>query len=165
MRVQNIHSELKKCISEITDCTLTEFNLACEMMMFDFGQYIIHSSCLTRIVKNNDILFTTLDYQTWDGENCRNNDEWFFKDKFCDQIVGGRVVSAEINQLNDVKIQLDNGVLIEIFIANGYNHYDDETEQFRLIKKNPDYRQNIDDRSEFSVFHIVVNSKTIEKEE
>lgn len=141
---------MKNIISEIENCILKSFNLACEMMVFDFGECIIHSQCLTRIIKNNDILFTTLDYQQWDGKESKNNDEWFFKEIYCNEIVGGRVLSVEISPLNDVKIIMDNGISIEMYVSNGYNHYDYEAEQYRLMKKSPDV-------------HIVVNSKSVEE--
>ena len=54
---------------------LDAINLACEMMMFSFENYEFHTQCLTRIICENDILVTTLDYQSWDGEVEDNNDE------------------------------------------------------------------------------------------
>ncbi len=155
--------EIKNSVSEIENCILKSFNLACEMMVFNFGECIIHSMCLTRIIKNNDILFTTLDYQNWDGEESKNNDEWYFKEIYCNEIVGGRVLSVEISPLNDLKIVMDNGISIEMYVSNGYNHYDDESEQWRLIKRNPDYKPS-PDKKHFSLFHIVVNSKSVEKQ-
>lgn len=65
------------------------------MLMFHFGNYALHTQCLTRIVKNNDILVTTQDYQSWDGEESENNDEWHNLDKFEPVIVGGKVTSVE----------------------------------------------------------------------
>ncbi|MCM1083204.1 MAG: hypothetical protein NC393_12665 [Clostridium sp.] len=163
MEIKMYRGELNKCMSELKDLRLVSFNLACEMMIFDFEKYAIHSQCLTRIIKNDDILFTTLDYQNWDEENDKNNDEWFFKDKYCDEIVGGCVVSVELNALNDVKIVLDNTVTIEMFISNGYYHYAEENEQWRLIKLNPEYKKDMLPKMDVSLFHLVVNNKMIEK--
>ncbi|MBP1546340.1 MAG: hypothetical protein J6A37_07060 [Oscillospiraceae bacterium] len=154
-------AELMKCLSEIIGCKLTGFSLACEMMMFDFNKYVIHSQCLTRVVKNGDILFTTLDYQSWDGNVGSNNDLCFFKDKYCNEIIGGSVLSAELLTVNDLKVVLDNKITIELFISNGYHHYDGENEQWRLIKKNPEHNPSRNGK-EFSLFHIVVNNKSIE---
>ena len=154
-------AELIKCLSEIIGCKLIGFSLACEMMMFDFDKYAIHSQCLTRVVKNGDILFTTHDYQSWDGNIDTNNDLWFFKDKYCNDIIGGSVLEAELLTVNDLKIVMDNGITIELFISNGYHHYDDENEQWRLIKKYPEYISS-HSRKGFSLYHIVVNNKSIE---
>lgn len=154
-------SELKNILSEIIGCKLVGFSLACEMMMFDFEKYVIHSQCLTRIIKKGNILFTTLDYQNWDGKDDTNNDLWFFKDKYCNEIKGGGVLSVELLPINDLKIILDNGITIEFFISNGYHHYDEENEQWRLIKKDPDYTPSNNEKG-FSLFHVVVNNKSIE---
>ena len=54
---------------------------ACQMIMLDFGKDAIHCQALTRISKNDDILFTTFDYQTWDQKESENNDEYYFFEK------------------------------------------------------------------------------------
>lgn len=113
---------------------LDALHLACEMMMFSFERYQIHAQCLTRIIKDHDILVTTQDYQNWDGEDEKNNDEWFFVDRYRDEIIGGTVVSLQISPVNDVKILLDNGVEIELFIENGYHHYGEKNEQWVFFK-------------------------------
>lgn len=154
-------SELKNCLTEIIGCKLVYFSLVCEMMLFDFEKYEIHSQCLTRIIKNGDILFTTLDYQNWDEKDDTNNDLWFFKDKYCNEIIGGVVLSVKLLPINDLIIVLDNGITIEFFISNGYHHYNEEKEQWRLMKINPDYSQSNDEEF-FSLFHVVVNNKSIE---
>lgn len=128
--------ELSDIISLIKGKQLDDLNLACEMMLFSFGEYEIHAQGFARIVKDNDIITTTLDYQSWDGENDKNNDEWHFAAQYKDVIVGGAVVSVEVSPVNDVKILLDNGTAIELFIANGHNHYAEENEQWVLFKRN-----------------------------
>ena len=67
---------LQKHFEVIIGKQFTDLHLACEMMMFTFGEYALHTQCLTRIIHENDILVTTLDYQNWDGEVDTNNDEW-----------------------------------------------------------------------------------------
>ena len=80
-----------------------KLNLACEMMMFDFGDLKLHTQGLTRIVKDSDILTTTLDYQNWDGADDTHNDEWYFVERFRDAIVGGVVTSITVyNKAIDV---------------------------------------------------------------
>ncbi|MDO4168912.1 MAG: hypothetical protein Q4D45_03340 [Lachnospiraceae bacterium] len=145
-------SEVSNFIQKIVGNKLLKLYNACEMMIFDFGDYQLHASCLTRVSKKNDILVTTLDYQNWDGKIDTNNDEWFFVKKYQHEIVGGTVLLAELSSMKDLKIMLDNDITIELYISNGYNHYDDEVEQWRLIKK----------IGEESTIHLVVNSKTID---
>ena len=113
---------------------LSKLNLACEMMMFEFEGYALHTQSLTRIIKDNDILVTTGDYQNWDGECEENNDEWYFVGKYRDAILDGRVCSVEVNRVNDLRIELDNGILIEVLISNGYSHFDEEKEQWRFFE-------------------------------
>lgn len=128
------YCELKTVITKIIGLNLTHISFACEMMSLGFEQYTIHAQCLTRIVKNNDILVTTLDYQSWDGEHEENNDEWYNCDKYRTEIEGGKVLSVEVNPLYDLTITLDNDITIQILIQNSYAHYDEEFEQYRFFE-------------------------------
>lgn len=121
-------------IKKIVGLKLDAIRYACEMLMFDFEQYALHCQCFTRVIKNGDILLTTLDYQSWDGEHSENNDEYYNLDRFRTEIEGGRVLSVEVNQLNDLIITLDNNITIQILIQNSYAHYDEENEQYRFFE-------------------------------
>ena len=127
-------ANLKEHLQAIVGKQLDALNMACEMMMFSFEKYALHAQCLTRIICENDILVTTLDYQSWDGEAEENNDERYFAEQNRDRIVGGMVTSVNVNALHDVVIILDNGIRIELFIKNGYYHFDDEREQWVFFK-------------------------------
>ena len=127
-------AKLNEHLQVIVGTQLVALNMACEMMMFSFEKYELHTQCLTRIICDNDILVTTLDYQSWDGETEENNDEWYFVEQNRDKIVGGTVTSVKVNTLHDVTIVLDNGINIELFVKNGYHHYDDEQEQWVFFK-------------------------------
>ena len=126
--------KLKEHLQAIVGKQLDSLNLACEMMMFNFENYALHTQCLTRIICEKDILVTTLDYNNWDGEVENNNDEWYFVEQYKSKIVGGIVTSVEINPLHDVVIIMDNGIRIELFVKNGYHHFDDEIEQWVFFK-------------------------------
>ena len=155
------NSEFKKIVSKIIGLHLTNVHLACEMMLFNFEQYSLHTQCLTRIIKNNDILVTTLDYQSWDGESSENNDEWFNLEKCKPEIEGGEVLDVKLSPLNDLIITLNNGITIEIFIQNSYAHFDDEHEQYRFFEYGTD-----DEPEEEKDLrpHYVVYSKHIDLE-
>ena len=127
-------AKLTKHLQIIVGKRLDAINLACEMMMFSFGEYELHTQCLTRIICENDVLVTTLDYQSWDGETEENNDEWYFVEQNRDKIVGGTVTSVNVNALHDITIVLDNSISIELFVKNGYQHFDDEQEQWVFFK-------------------------------
>ena len=128
-------ADLQSRVDVIRGKRLEELGLACEMMTFGFEEYALHAQGLTRIIKGNDILATTGDYQSWDGECSRNNDEWYFVEKYREEIVGGKVLSVEVNRIHDVRIELDNGVVIEVFVSNGYCHFGEESEQWRFFEK------------------------------
>ena len=128
-------TELKKYLQAIIGKQLDMLNLACEMMMFSFENYALHAQCLTRIICENDILVTTLDYQSWDGEKEDNNDEWYFVEQHRSKVIGGIVTSVNVTPLHDVVIFLDNGIRIELFVKNGYHHFDDEHEQWVFFKR------------------------------
>jgi len=144
-------AKLKEHLQTIVGKQLDSLNLACEMMMFSFGKYALHAQCLTRIICENDILVTTLDYQNWDGEAEDNNDEWYFVEQYRAKIVGGIVTSVNVTPLHDVVIILDNGIRIELFVKNGYHHFDDEHEQWVFFK-----------RHDRSYPFITVYSKTVD---
>ncbi|MGN0824475.1 MAG: hypothetical protein ACI4MB_05340 [Candidatus Coproplasma sp.] len=147
----NHQVSLNKYLNEILGKKLESLNLACEMMMFNFGEYALHASCLTRIIQEKDILVTTLDYQSWDGEVDTNNDERYFVEKYKDKIVGGIVTSVSVTPLNDVEIVMDNGVRIELFIKNGNHHFEDEQEQWAFFKV-----------GDYSYPYITVCNKTVD---
>jgi len=144
-------ANLTEYLQAIVGKRLDAINLACEMMMFSFGKYALHAQCLTRIICENDILVTTLDYQNWDGEAEDNNDEWYFVEQYRAKIVGGIVTSVNVTPLHDVVIILDNGIRIELFVKNGYHHFDDEHEQWVFFK-----------RHDRSYPFITVYSKTVD---
>ena len=127
-------ARLEEHLQTIIGKQLDALNMACEMMMFSFEKYELHTQCLTRIICDNDILVTTLDYQSWDGETEKNNDEWYFVEQNRGKIVGGTVTSVNVNALHDITIVLDNGISIELFVKNGYHHFDDEQEQWVFFK-------------------------------
>ena len=126
---------LMEHLQTIVGKRLDAINLACEMMVFSFEKYELHAQCLARIVCQNNILVTTLDYQSWDGEVEGNNDEWYFVEQNRAKIVGGVVTSVTVNALHDAAIVLDNGTKIELFIKNGNYHFDDEQEQWVFFKR------------------------------
>ena len=130
------HNKLVEHLQIIVGKQLNAINLACEMMMFSFEAFALHAQCLTRIVCEDDILVTTLDYQSWDGEDESNNDEWYFVEQYRNKIVGGKVISVDVNSVHDVVIILDNGVKIELFVKNGYHHFDEEHAQWDFFKRN-----------------------------
>ncbi len=132
-------STLNEHLQSIVGKKLDALSLACEMMVFSFEDYALHSLCLTRIILKKDILVTTLDYQSWDGEVDTNNDERYFVEKYRDQIVGGSVKSVSVSSLYDVEIIMDNGVRIELYIKNGYHHFDDEKEQWVFFSDDHTY--------------------------
>ena len=130
-----MNKKLQKYINNIIGLKLEEINLACEIIMLNFGNYKIHFQSFTRVIKNNDILLTTLDYQSWDKKEDKNNDEWYFLEKYKKEILNGIVIDVSLTKTNDLTIVFDNGITIETYISNGYSHYEEEQEQWRLILK------------------------------
>lgn len=157
------YSELQNLIAKTVGLRLTVIGYACNMPMFNFENddvsYALHAQCLTRITRNDDVLVTTHDYQSWDGEREENNDFLYNLKRFKPQIEGGVVVSVEVNSLFDVVIKLDNGVIIQVLIDNGYSHYDEESEQYRFFELTPDDEESDEDNLPP---HYVVYGKHIE---
>ncbi len=114
-----------------------------EILNFSFEDLALHAMGCSRIIKNNDILVTTIDYQSWDEIESTNNDEWFNMKRFNCEIVGGTVISVEVSALNDLRIELDNGVTVECLIANAYPHFEEELEQWVLFEPTKDHNGKI----------------------
>ena len=148
--VEKLHNYL----DQLVGIKLKDIKLACQMIILDFGNIGIHCQQFTRVSKNDDILFTTLDYQSWDEKVDTNNDEKYFFDKYRNEIIGGGVARIIYNKFNDLTIIFDNGVVIEIFVSNGYNHFVDEIEHWRLLI----------DPSDDDSKHIVIYNKKVEME-
>lgn len=148
--VEKLHNYL----DQLVGIKLKDIKLACQMIILDFGNIGIHCQQFTRVSKNDDILFTTFDYQSWDEKVDTNNDEKYFFDKYRNEIIGGGVARIIYNKFNDVTIIFDNGVVIEIFVSNGYNHFVDEIENWRLLI----------DTSDDDSKHIVIYNKKVEME-
>ena len=132
----NYQQHLQNLLNIIVGKKLNDLMPILEVMSFGFEDYALHTLGLTRIIKDNDILVTTLDYQNWDGEEELNNDEHYFIKKFNDQIVGGVVTSVKVSPLYDLEIEMDNGVRIEVYVQNGYNHFDEENSQWLFFRVN-----------------------------
>ena len=105
-----------------------------ELLDFDFAPLTLHALGCSRIIKNSDILVTTLDYQSWDLSESTHNDEWFNLKKFHAEIIGSTVISVQLSPWNDLRVELDNGVVIECLIANSCPHYGEEQEQWILFE-------------------------------
>ena len=95
MNLQN----LKEYLQILVGKTLEDVNLACEMIMFTFGNVDIHAQCFTRIIYKNNVLLTTLDYQNWDGVTDTNNDEWFNLSQNKDKLVG--CIFTQVSDVED----------------------------------------------------------------
>lgn len=89
--------------------------------------------------QTNDILITTPDDQSWDQSESTNNDKSFNMRTFRSEIVGGTVISVEISPWHDLRIGLDNGVIIECLISNACPHYEEEPEQWVLFDPSKDH--------------------------
>ena len=142
---------MKNYLDSLTGKFLDSLNLACEMMMFTFGNIAIHSQCFTRIMLKEQVLLTTLDYQNWDGENDENNDEWYNLSLYKNLITNNRVTKTLLTSTNDVFIWLENDIAIQMFISNGSSYYGEDREQWRIF--------DIDNKESP---HVVVYSNSIQ---
>lgn len=144
---KNINEYLETFIGK----ELLDINLVCEMMCFNFGEMHFHAQGFTRVLQNDEILVTTLDYQHWDEKDDKNNDEWINMAQFKKVILNNRIERFELMPINDIFIYLENGICVQSFNRNGPLHFGDCDEQWRFLIKN-----NEND------IHIVAQGKTIE---
>ena len=149
MNIEKINDYLK----ELDGRNLDDLHLACEMMMFCFGDISIHSQCFTRIIRGGKILLTTSDYQNRDGEDEKHNDQWYNLARHIDLIINKKVIKTQLTDTNDLLIWLENDVCIQMFISYSRPHYGDDREQWRIFRQG-----NVD------VPHTVVYSQTVQDE-
>ena len=123
-----------------------------EMLDFQFDALTLHAMGCSRILRQGEILVTVPDYQSWDGLENAHNDEWFNLKRFQSELIGGRVLSADLYPWRDLRIALDNGVWIECLIANAHPHYGEELEQWVLFEPS-------EDRSGSGAFLTVFNQR------
>lgn len=129
-----MEDNIKEFVYGLNGTKLEGIYLAADMLEFCFDNAMnLHAQGFCRVIRDSDVLITTHDYQSWDGENDTNNDEWFNTQKYKDELIGGVVKSVEISPVNDLKVALDNGVTIECIIWNAYPHYEEELEQWVLF--------------------------------
>lgn len=130
--MENIEKEF---VYGLKDSKLEGIYLAANMLRFCFDNSLhLHVNGFCRVIKNSDLLITTHDYDSWDGEESTHNDEWVNVKAYKDELIGGKVTAVELNPINDLKVTLDNGVTIECLIENAYPHYEDEMEQWVLFE-------------------------------
>ena len=82
-------------------------HFCCEADILDFGfsgGFVLHAMGCSRVVQDNDILVTTIDYLSWDEKESTNNDEWYNMSCFRDRVIGGTAVSVLVSPLNDLKV-------------------------------------------------------------
>jgi len=129
-----MEQEVVQFVNLLMGKKLTHFCCEAEILDFDFSPLVLHALGHSRVIKNEDILVTTLDYQSWDLSESTHNDEWFNMKRFSSEIIGGTVISVEVSPWHDLRVELDNGVVIECLIANAYPHYAKEYEQWVLFE-------------------------------
>ena len=132
-------NKLIQFVNSLTGRKLVHFCCEAEILDFDFDSLVLHAMGCSRVIKNNDILVTVPDYQSWDQSEDTHNDEWYNMERFWSEIVGGTVISVELTPWNDLRVKLDNGVTIECLIANAYPHYEKEQEQWVLFEHTEDH--------------------------
>ena len=146
-------NKIKEFINLWVGKQVESMHCSCEILDFGFtGDLVLHGMGLSRVFLNDDLVITTIDYNSWDQKVSENNDEWYNTDKYKGQIIGGKVTNIEINKHNDLLIELDNGVRIECYIANAYPHYEEECEQWVLFEHTDDHSGRF----------LIASNKTIE---
>ena len=128
---------IKQYIDSLLGQKLLDITCEADLLDIGFENRILHisSQALGRVLKNNKILVTTLDYQSWDEKESVNNDEWYNVDRYRQDIVGGIVISVKKSRCGDLFIKMSNGIRIEVLIGGGEHHYGDHDEQWVLFDK------------------------------
>lgn len=135
-----MNNEIQLFLQQLNSRHVVFFGCEADILEFIFeGDLVLHAMGFSRVINGNDILVTTHDYQSWDEKDSTHNDEWVNAAVFNNKVVGGLVISAMINEVHDLKITLDNGIVIECMVANSYPNYSDEKEQWLLFEHTNDH--------------------------
>ena len=121
-------------IYELVGQTMSDLGAHYEILTLRFGEYEIHVSCFARILHDGKILFTTQDYQSWDGNDYKHNDMYLNIAKYGETLIGQKVRSVEVSPINDLFIVLDNDTRIEIYSSDGRHRLSEESEQWFFYK-------------------------------
>ena len=134
------NNDFQSFLYQLNGRRLVSFRCEADILEFIFeGNFVLHAMGFSRVINGNDILVTTHDYQSWDELDSTHNDEWVNAAAFREKIVGGLVLSVLINEVHDLKITLDNGIVVECMVANSYPHHSDEKEQWLLFEHTRDH--------------------------
>ncbi len=134
------NNDFQSFLYQLNGRRLVSFGCEADILEFIFeGNFVLHAMGFSRVINGNDILVTTHDYQSWDELDSTHNDEWVNAAAFREKIVGGLVLSVLINEVHDLKITLDNGIVVECMVANSYPHHSDEKEQWLLFEHTRDH--------------------------
>ena len=134
------NNDFQAFLYQLNGRRLVSFGCEADILEFIFeGNFVLHAMGFSRVIIGNDILVTTHDYQSWDELDSTHNDEWVNAAAFREKIVGGLVLSVLINEVHDLKITLDNGIVVECMVANSYPHHSDEKEQWLLFEHTRDH--------------------------
>jgi len=121
-------------VYELIGQTMSDLGAHYEILILRFGEYEIHVSCFARIVHNGKILLTTQDYQSWGEKDYKHNDMYLNIVKHGTTLIGHKVRSVEVSNVNDLFIVLDNDIKIEIFSSDGSHQLSEESEQWFFYK-------------------------------
>lgn len=128
-------NELFSPVYELVGKRITDVGVYYDLLILAFEEHEIHASCFTRVIHNDQILFTTQDYQSWDEKEQKHNDMYVNIGKNAYSLVDHMVERVELSPVNDLVIVLDNQVRIEIFNSNGFRlRFTEQQEQWFLYK-------------------------------
>ena len=92
-------------------------------------------------------------YHSNKPENTELNDEWYNLSLHKNLIINNKVIKTELTNSNDLFIWLENEIQLQIFISNGFPHYVEDCEQWRIFENDGD-----------NMPHTVVYSNCIQEE-
>lgn len=127
----------KNAFSPIFDLigqTVTDIRVNWDLLIFCFGEYVLHANCFTRVICNQKILLTTMDYQSWDEENYTHNDMYLNIADWGEKIIGQQVKNITISPVYDFVVTLNNDVRIEIYNSDGNHRMCEEPMQWCFFK-------------------------------
>lgn len=67
----------KKILYELMEKNLDDVGVYYDILRLRFGEYEIHACCFARIIKGQDIIVTTQDYENWNEVEYRHNDMYY----------------------------------------------------------------------------------------
>ncbi len=123
-------------LSPIKNESIKRIRRVTDMLGIDFSNGMsLHCQTQVRFRTRSKLLFTRDDIyvtEDFDDIDSRNNYQ-INSQKYLPRVIGQRIVSVRVNEIGDITLKLENGVMVEVLIKASKDHFYDYFETYRIL--------------------------------